>query len=164
MTPARPASGRLAGEPGPVMRWVAGARPRTLPAAVVPVVVGTAAARPWTGAWSGCPSGLYWRALAALVVALAIQVGTNYANDYSDGVRGTDEVRVGPFRLTASKLVAATRVRDAAYDFVLDNSGTLEDLYASVDEIVRTCSDPAWSGKAWSPDLVLETVQEGYVP
>ena len=114
MTPARPASGPLAGEPGPVMRWVAGARPRTLPAAVVPVVVGTAAARPWTGAWSGCPSGLYWRALAALVVALAIQVGTNYANDYSDGIRGTDEVRVGPLRLVASGLASPSSVRRAA--------------------------------------------------
>jgi 1,4-dihydroxy-2-naphthoate octaprenyltransferase len=53
--------------------------------------------------------------LLCLVIALALQIGTNYANDYSDGVRGTDEVRVGPFRLTASKLVPATAVRNAAF-------------------------------------------------
>jgi 1,4-dihydroxy-2-naphthoate polyprenyltransferase len=86
--------------------WVAGARPRTLPAAVVPVAVGTA-----------CAVGdgvIGWRALAALVVAVAIQVGTNYANDYQDGVRGTDDVRVGPVRLVASGLKAASAVRTAA--------------------------------------------------
>ena len=63
-------------------RWVAGARVRTLPAAVVPVVVGTAVA-------SAQGTVIWWRAAAALVVALAIQVGTNYANDYHDGIRGT---------------------------------------------------------------------------
>lgn len=86
--------------------WVEGARPRTLPAAVVPVVVGTA-----------CAVGdgvIWWRALAALVVALAIQVGTNYANDYQDGVRGTDDVRVGPLRLVASGVKPAEQVRTAA--------------------------------------------------
>ncbi|HEX5945514.1 MAG TPA: 1,4-dihydroxy-2-naphthoate polyprenyltransferase, partial [Acidimicrobiales bacterium] len=77
--------------------WVAGARPRTLPAAVVPVLVGTACA-------AGRTDVVAWRALAAGVVALALQVGTNYANDYSDGVRGTDsdERRVGPVRLVGS--------------------------------------------------------------
>jgi 1,4-dihydroxy-2-naphthoate octaprenyltransferase len=90
-------------------RWVLGARPRTLPAAVVPVVVGTAAA-------VGEPGGgiVMWRALAALVVALAIQVATNYVNDYADGVRGTDDGRVGPTRLVASGLASATEVRWAA--------------------------------------------------
>jgi len=86
--------------------WIAGARPRTLPAAVVPVAVGTAVA-----VGDGVTA---WRALAALVVALAIQVGTNYANDYQDGVRGTDDVRVGPVRLVASGLAPASAVRTAA--------------------------------------------------
>ena len=73
-------------------RWVAGARPRTLPAAVVPVAVGA-------GAAVGVGGVVWWRAAVALVVSLALQVGVNYANDYSDGVRGTDDVRVGPVRL-----------------------------------------------------------------
>jgi 1,4-dihydroxy-2-naphthoate polyprenyltransferase len=91
--------------------WVAGARPRTLPAAVVPVVVGTAAA---VGA---APDGIvWWRAAAALVVAVAVQIGTNYANDYSDGVRGTDApgARVGPVRLVGSGLASPAAVRRAA--------------------------------------------------
>ena len=92
-----------------VNRWVLGARPRTLPAAVVPVLVGTAAAVGAAGAGI-----VAWRAVAAMVAAVAIQVGTNYANDYSDGVRGTDDVRVGPTRLVASKLAAPGAVRTAA--------------------------------------------------
>ena len=106
--------------PGPVKRWVLGARPRTLPAAIVPVLVGTAAAHPFRdgpAAWAfaGCsPVGVWWRALAALVVALAIQVGTNYANDYSDGIRGTDDDRVGPVRLVASGLASPAAVKRAA--------------------------------------------------
>jgi 1,4-dihydroxy-2-naphthoate octaprenyltransferase len=88
-------------------RWIAGARPRTLPASVVPVVVGTACA-------AGEGNVIAWRAVAAGVVALALQVGTNYANDYSDGVRGTDEVRVGPVRLVASGLAAPAAVKRAA--------------------------------------------------
>lgn len=87
--------------------WVAGARPRTLPAAVVPVAVGTAVA-----AQQGDVS--WWRALAALVVALAIQVGTNYANDYADGIRGADRARVGPVRLVAGGLASPASVRLAA--------------------------------------------------
>lgn len=86
--------------------WLAGARPRTLPAAVVPVAVGTAVA-----VGDGV---IAWRTAAAMVVALAIQVGTNYANDYQDGVRGTDDVRVGPVRLVASGLASASAVRTAA--------------------------------------------------
>jgi 1,4-dihydroxy-2-naphthoate octaprenyltransferase len=93
--------------PGPLRRWVLAARPRTLPAAMVPVIVGVSLIRPRTINWGN--------SVLCLVVALALQVGTNYANDYSDGIRGTDEVRVGPFRLTASKLVAATMVRNAAF-------------------------------------------------
>jgi 1,4-dihydroxy-2-naphthoate polyprenyltransferase len=88
-------------------RWVAGARPRTLPVAVVPVAVGTAVA-------SAQGSVTWWRAAAAVVVSLAIQVGTNYANDYSDGVRGTDAVRVGPVRLVASGLASPPAVKRAA--------------------------------------------------
>ena len=90
-------------------RWVVGARPRTLPAAVVPVLVGTAAA---VGEEGG--GIVWWRAGAALVVALAIQVATNYVNDYADGVRGTDEGRVGPVRLVATGLATASQVRLAA--------------------------------------------------
>jgi 1,4-dihydroxy-2-naphthoate octaprenyltransferase len=90
-------------------RWVVGARLRTLPAAVVPVVVGTAAAVGEPGDGIRC-----WRMVAALVVALAIQVATNYVNDYADGVRGTDDARVGPVRLVASGLATPNEVRVAA--------------------------------------------------
>ena len=95
--------------PGPFRRWVLAARPRTLPAALVPVVVGATLVRPATIEWVN--------SVLCVVVALALQVGTNYANDYSDGVRGTDEVRVGPFRLTASQLVRASAVKHAAWSF-----------------------------------------------
>jgi 1,4-dihydroxy-2-naphthoate octaprenyltransferase len=88
--------------------WLAGARPRTLGAAVAPVVVGTAVGV------ADADRLIVWRAAAALVVALALQVGVNYANDYSDGVRGTDADRVGPLRLTASGLVPAAAVRRAS--------------------------------------------------
>ncbi len=88
--------------------WVLGARPRTLPAAVVPVLVGAACA---VGAG---PAIVPWRGAFALFVSLAIQVGTNYTNDYADGVRGTDTVRVGPVRLVASGLRSATAVKWAA--------------------------------------------------
>jgi len=89
-------------------RWVIGARPRTLPAAVVPVLVGTAVASSQGGI-------IVWRSMAALVVSVAIQVATNYANDYSDGVRGTDDVRVGPVRLVAGGLAPAKAVKRAAF-------------------------------------------------
>jgi 1,4-dihydroxy-2-naphthoate octaprenyltransferase len=88
-------------------RWVAGARPRTLPASVIPVAVGTAVA-------VAQGEAIWWRAAAALVVSVAIQVGTNYANDYSDGKRGTDAVRVGPVRLVASGLASPEAVKRAA--------------------------------------------------
>ena len=89
--------------------WIAGARPRTLPAAVVPVAVGAAAA---VGHEAGA---VWWRGVLALVVSLALQVGVNYANDYSDGVRGTDdERRVGPLRLVGSGLVDPASVKRAA--------------------------------------------------
>src|SRR2546430_8161435 len=92
---------------------LAGARPRTLPASVSPVLVGTAVA-------AAQGTVIAWRALAAMVVALALQVGPNYANDDSDGGRGTDARRAGPLRLTASGLVAPARVlRAAAVTFAL---------------------------------------------
>lgn len=97
-----------AAPPSGVKLWVLGARPRTLPAAVVPVVLGTAAAS------AGGADLIWWRALAALVVALAIQVGTNYANDHHDGVRGTDDQRVGPLRLVGSGLASPSAVKKAA--------------------------------------------------
>jgi 1,4-dihydroxy-2-naphthoate octaprenyltransferase len=88
-------------------QWIAGARPRTLPAAVAPVLVGTAVAM-----WDG---GAIWaRALLAMVVALALQVGVNYANDYSDGIRGTDAQRVGPVRLVGQGLAEPAAVKRAA--------------------------------------------------
>ena len=88
--------------------WVQGARPRTLGAAVSPVLVGTAAA------YADADTLTWWRAGAALVVALGLQVGVNYANDYSDGVRGTDTKRAGPLRLTATGVAAPAAVRNAA--------------------------------------------------
>jgi len=88
-------------------RWILGARPRTLPAAVVPVAVGT-------GLGVGLGDAQWWRALLALGVSLLLQVGVNYANDYSDGIRGTDDVRVGPTRLVASGLARPGQVKNAA--------------------------------------------------
>ncbi|MFM8856125.1 MAG: 1,4-dihydroxy-2-naphthoate polyprenyltransferase [Actinomycetota bacterium] len=89
-------------------RWVLGSRPRTLPAAVVPVAVGTALCVGQGGAQ-------WWRAVVALVVSVALQIGVNFANDYSDGVRGTDDVRVGPQRLVASGLAEPQAVKCAAF-------------------------------------------------
>ena len=92
--------------------WLAGARPRTLPAAVVPVAVGAGVA---AGAGDSFGDGVvWWRVVGALVVSLLLQVGVNYANDYSDGVRGTDDVRVGPMRLVATGTASAGAVKRAA--------------------------------------------------
>lgn len=88
-------------------RWLLGARPRTLPAAVVPVALGAAATVGEAGA-------VWWRAVPALLVSVSLQVGVNYANDYSDGVRGTDAVRVGPVRLVGSGLASPSSVKKAA--------------------------------------------------
>lgn len=89
-------------------KWILGARPRTLPAAVVPVVVGSVICNGLGGAhWS--------RAVLALIVSLLLQIGVNYANDYSDGVRGTDKVRVGPMRLVASGAASPQSVKMAAF-------------------------------------------------
>src|SRR5271163_3998895 len=88
-------------------QWVSGARPRTLPNAVAPVVAGTGAA-----AWSHC--AVWWKALLALAVALALTIGVNYANDYSDGIRGTDDERAGPLRLVGSRSASPRAVLTAA--------------------------------------------------
>jgi 1,4-dihydroxy-2-naphthoate octaprenyltransferase len=90
-----------------VAQWISGARPRTLPNAVAPVIAGTGAA-----AW--LHSAVWWKALLALVVALALIVGVNYANDYSDGIRGTDDNRAGPVRLVGARLAAPRSVLAAA--------------------------------------------------
>jgi 1,4-dihydroxy-2-naphthoate octaprenyltransferase len=89
-------------------QWISAARPRTLPAAVAPVLAGT-------GAAAALDSARPRLAVLALVVSLALQVGVNYANDYSDGVRGTDDDRVGPFRLTGSGAAEPAAVRRAAF-------------------------------------------------
>ena len=88
-------------------RWVLGARPKTLPAAVVPVALGTAAV-------GDLGEVIWWRAAAALVVSLALQLATNYVNDYADGERGTDDDRVGPVRLVGSGLATGREVKLAA--------------------------------------------------
>jgi 1,4-dihydroxy-2-naphthoate octaprenyltransferase len=88
--------------------WFAGARPRTLPAAISPVLAGT-------GVAAYDDAVVWWKALLALVVALALQVGVNYANDYSDGIRGTDADRVGPMRLVGSGTAPPGAVKRAAF-------------------------------------------------
>lgn len=90
-----------------IAEWIEGARPRTLPNAVAPVIAGTGAA-----AW--LHGAVWWKALLALMVSLALIVGVNYANDYSDGIRGTDDERAGPLRLVGSKLAAPRAVLTAA--------------------------------------------------
>lgn len=87
-------------------KWVVGARPRTLPAAIAPVLVATTLA--------GSDADFAMAGLA-LVVSLALQVGVNYANDYSDGIKGTDDNRIGPTRLVASGLASAKSVKQAAF-------------------------------------------------
>ncbi|AZI58752.1 1,4-dihydroxy-2-naphthoate polyprenyltransferase [Nakamurella antarctica] len=90
--------------------WLSASRPRTLPAAIAPVLVG-----------SGCGHALggfsWWKAVLCLVVALALQIGVNFANDYSDGIRGTDTDRVGPMRLTGSGAARPGQVKAAAFLF-----------------------------------------------
>ena len=119
--------------------WIVGARLRTLPAAVVPVALGAACGLGVPRGFGWLPSGdpvdrfadefgadamfvwagdsgvVWWRVALALLVSLALQVGVNYANDYSDGVKGTDDVRVGPTRLVASGLASASAVKRAAF-------------------------------------------------
>jgi len=88
--------------------WIAGSRPRTLPVAVAPVAAGTGAAY---ALGDGNPA----YALLALLVSLLLQIGVNFANDYSDGIRGTDDTRVGPIRLVGQGLAAPSSVKFAAF-------------------------------------------------
>ncbi|MGW0043753.1 1,4-dihydroxy-2-naphthoate polyprenyltransferase [Rhodococcus sp. NPDC003348] len=91
-----------------VSEWIEGARPRTLPNAIAPVLVGTGAAASIDGA-------VWWKAVLAMVVSMALIIGVNFANDYSDGIRGTDDERVGPLRLVGSKLASPAAVKGAAF-------------------------------------------------
>ena len=88
-------------------QWISGARPRTLPNAVAPVIAGTGGA-----AW--LHAAVWWKALLALAVAMALIIGVNYANDYSDGIRGTDDDRAGPVRLVGSRLATPRAVLTVA--------------------------------------------------
>ena len=112
-----------------VGEWVEGARLRTLPLAIAPVLIGAGAGLGALGGFSGVILGstgpgdqpaiplalIMVKVLLALVVSLGLQIGSNYANDYSDGIRGTDDVRVGPTRLTASGAAAPESVKRAAF-------------------------------------------------
>jgi 1,4-dihydroxy-2-naphthoate octaprenyltransferase len=102
----------------PGNRWIIGARTKTLPAAIAPVLVAVAIAYPEFNLIN---------ALLALTVGLALQIAVNYANDYSDGVKGTDEERIGPTRLVASGLASAAEVKQAA--FVAFGIGAIAGLY-----------------------------------
>jgi 1,4-dihydroxy-2-naphthoate octaprenyltransferase len=88
-------------------QWIAGARPRTLPNAIAPVIAGTGGA-----AW--LHAAVWWKALLALAVAVALIIGVNFANDYSDGIRGTDDNRAGPVRLVGSRLATPRSVLTVA--------------------------------------------------
>ncbi|MGV9665828.1 1,4-dihydroxy-2-naphthoate polyprenyltransferase [Nocardia niigatensis] len=88
-------------------QWIEGARPRTLPNAIAPVLAGT-------GAAASIGGFVWWKAILCLLLSVALIIGVNYANDYSDGIRGTDDERVGPLRLVGSKLAAPAAVRNAA--------------------------------------------------
>ena len=98
-------------------KWILGARIKTLPAAISPVIVGTSLAEQIN----------FRNALLALIVSLSLQIAVNYANDFSDGVRGTDSNRIGPTRLVASKLATASSVKNASFIsfFVAIIAGTL---------------------------------------
>lgn len=98
-------------------QWIAGARPRTLPAAVAPVVVGTASAAAQGDVEEGATGAQLGLALLALIVSCALQIGVNYSNDYSDGIRGTDEERVGPVRLVGQGLADPGNVKLLAFSF-----------------------------------------------
>ena len=99
----------ISSQPTGFSKWLAGARPRTIPAAIAPVLVGTSLIHN-----EKRPVNLL-NGLAALLVSLLLQIAVNFSNDYSDGIRGTDENRVGPLRLVASGLATAKQVKTAAY-------------------------------------------------
>lgn len=94
--------------PSGMHAWFEGARPRTLPAAVAPVLAGS-------GAAAHAGSFVWWKALLCLGLSLALQIGVNYANDYSDGIKGTDDDRVGPLRLVGSGVASPQSVKAAAF-------------------------------------------------
>ncbi|MFW0788684.1 1,4-dihydroxy-2-naphthoate polyprenyltransferase [Gordonia sp. CPCC 205333] len=100
-----------------VKQWIDGARPRTLPNAIAPVIAGTGAALHLAADGVGDRFGgiEWWKAALALAVSLSLIIGVNYANDYSDGVRGTDDDRVGPMRLVGSGAASAQAVKLAAF-------------------------------------------------
>ena len=93
--------------------WISGARPRTLPAAIAPILVGSACAQANTLDNSTVIN--LWNIFFALLVSLALQIAVNYSNDYSDGIRGTDQQRVGPMRLVGSGAKPPTAVKRAAF-------------------------------------------------
>ena len=105
-------------------KWILGARIKTLPAAIAPVIVGTSLADQIN----------FINALLALIVSLSLQISVNYANDYSDGVRGTDSNRIGPMRLVASELATASSVKSASFlsFFIAIIAGTVLALNTSV--------------------------------
>jgi len=105
-------------------KWILGARVKTLPAAIAPVIVGTSLADQIN----------FINALLALIVSLSLQIAVNYANDYSDGVRGTDSNRIGPTRLVASELATASSVKNASFIsfFIAMIAGTVLALNTSV--------------------------------
>ncbi|WP_431279044.1 1,4-dihydroxy-2-naphthoate polyprenyltransferase [Leifsonia poae] len=109
----RPGAPKAKVKPATASDWIAGARLRTLPLAIAPVIIGVGAAKIVDGAGVWHPI----RALLCLAVAVCLQIGVNYANDYSDGVRGTDQYRVGPSRLTGSGRAAPRRVLTVALVF-----------------------------------------------
>lgn len=102
-------------------KWILGARPRTLPAAIAPVVVAIAIAY---------PAFNFINALLALIVGLSLQIAVNYANDYSDGIKGTDNDRIGPVRLVASGLATAAEVKNAA--IIAFSVGAIAGLYLAM--------------------------------
>ena len=109
----RPGAPKVKVKPATASDWIGGARLRTLPLAIAPVIIGTGAAKLIDGPGIWHPV----RALLCLIVAVCLQIGVNYANDYSDGVRGTDKFRVGPSRLTGSGKAAPRRVLTVALAF-----------------------------------------------
>jgi 1,4-dihydroxy-2-naphthoate polyprenyltransferase len=109
-------------------QWIEGARPRTIPNAVAPVIAGTGAA-----AW--LHSAVWWKALLALLVAVTMVIGVNFANDYSDGIRGTDDERTGPVRLVGSRLAAPRSVLAAA---------TLSMVIAAAAGVVLALASAPW--------------------
>ncbi|GAA1448138.1 1,4-dihydroxy-2-naphthoate polyprenyltransferase [Leifsonia poae] len=109
----RPGASKTKVKPATASDWIAGARLRTLPLAIAPVIIGVGAAKLADGPGIWHPV----RGLLCLAVAVFLQIGVNYANDYSDGVRGTDAFRVGPSRLTGSGRATPKRVLTVALVF-----------------------------------------------